>query len=293
MVDNKGDTKPGNAINWEKDNLPGLDLTGVSAIEFLKWFVSNEPMPKVGTILAKKCASSIALHLTMLFISASDANLQGRHSCSLFLLRGMEDALDCFSAVSLVPGCAEKWTQGKLKASDAAKACEGIFSGEFRSVDNKDFSSYRKGVRDFLNNYTHCTPVLTDWNCYMHFDPLDLDTTQKDGIKLTMRLNYQMRLLESNGRRISGYLQAHMLEFLEVIRRAFTGFLKNYPIQRKIFRKIIISFETIMKKYYREGVVFSPIPPEVSNPILRDPRDPTKIIMLDMKDIGNSDREKV
>ena len=50
----------------------------------------------------------------------NDVNLSGHHSTAITLYRQIEDSLDCFGAVGLIAGAAEKWISDKLKPSEAA-----------------------------------------------------------------------------------------------------------------------------------------------------------------------------
>lgn len=80
------------------------------ALDVLTRIVRKHPTPQVDTYVAQFSAYAIANHLIFLILTASDANIACRHSIAVSLFRNMEDALDCFGAVALIPGAAEKWS---------------------------------------------------------------------------------------------------------------------------------------------------------------------------------------
>ena len=127
-----------------------VDWTASTALDVLQELISVAPMPRAGSSDSQRAAELVGRHLIWLVLAAADANERGRHSAALALFRSMEDALDCFAAVSLVPGAAERWLQGDLRASDAAKLWE---PEEVRLATGEVTKGYRKTLRGFFNNF--------------------------------------------------------------------------------------------------------------------------------------------
>ena len=139
-------------------NMAGsLKLT--KAIVLLRNIISQRPLPEAKSEIAREASEGIGLHLVNLVLGACQANMSGFHSCALALFRPMEDALDCLAAVSISPEAAERWTSGKLKASDAAKLWQDKL-GEVKLPTGDTTCEYRKGLRQFLNDFAHCAPCL-------------------------------------------------------------------------------------------------------------------------------------
>ncbi len=204
-----------------------LRWEGSLALDIIRRIISQSPYPEVQTEIARRCAEAIGLHLIMLILTASDANLRGRHSCALALFRGMEDALDCFAAVSLIPGAAEKWARGKFRASDAARLWEDKL-GDIVLPTGEKAIEYRKTLRSYFNNFAHCSPYLTDWNIYPELDSREILAPHKN-LKAELRLNHEMKILEQNALRIGAFLAAHTLEFISVVEMAYKKFLTRNP----------------------------------------------------------------
>jgi hypothetical protein len=254
-----------------------LIWSGSVAIDILRRIISQAPKPEVQTKIAQRCAETIGLHLIMLILTVSDANLRGRHSCALALFRAMEDALDCFASVSLIPGTAEKWAKGKLSASDAARFWEDKISDRVLPTGEKAIE-YRKTIRNKFNNFAHCTPYLTDWNIYPEFNS---DMMPKSGGELTaqFRINHEERILEQNAIRIGAYLAAHTLEFIQVIEKAYERYLTENP---NLKRELINSRDELENELKTEfgAVNLEDMPPELKEPVIKDPNNPSLVMQL-------------
>ena len=136
-----------------------VSWTASDTLNLLDSIVAEAPMPLTGTEVARRCAEAIGRHLVFLVLTASDANLAGRHSAALALFRALEDALDCFAAVSLVPDAAARWAKGKLKASEAARLWEPLM-GDVLLPTGERPREYRKQLRSYFNEFDHCCCVI-------------------------------------------------------------------------------------------------------------------------------------
>lgn len=254
-----------------------LIWSGSVALDIIRRIISQAPQPEVQTEMAKRCAEGIGFHLVMLILTASEANLKGRDSCSLALFRQMEDALDCFAAVSLIPGAAEKWGKGTLRASDAARLWEDKL-GDIVLPNNEKAVEYRKTLRSYFNNFAHCSPYLIDWNLYPEFD---LSEELKPGGKLTARLrvNHEQKILEQNAIRIGAYLAAHTLEFISVIDKAYERFLRGNPDLKRELSNSKDELESVLRIEFG-AVYLEDMPPELKQPILKNASDSNLVMPL-------------
>jgi hypothetical protein len=129
---------------------------------FIK-IINSDASPQVNSSASKFCSKILGNHIISLLESIALLNQEGRHSSAVALFRSIEDAQDCFGAVSLIAGSAEKWISGKLKASDAAKLLNEYF--RFTLPESKEkLDEYRKIIRNFFNKVAHCSPMLVGWD---------------------------------------------------------------------------------------------------------------------------------
>ena len=261
------------------------------ALDVIKRIISQGPEPKVRTETASRCAEAIGLHIMMLIMVASDANFAGRHSCALALFRGMEDALDCFAAVSLVPDAAEKWARGDLKASHAARLWEDEH-GDFMLPTGDKAIDYRRGLRDYFNNFAHCSPYLTDWNLYLELDPSDelkvaLQPSREQMLTVHCRPNHQEKILEQNALRIGAYLAAHTVEFISVVEMAYERFLIQNPDLKHELGRLKERLESSLEEEFG-AVYLEDRPPELQQLVLRDASDPNMVRLIPL---GDQDQE--
>jgi len=251
--------------------------TGSRLLAAIGRIISQGPKPEVETEIASACAEAIGLHLTMLILTASDANLSGRHSCALALFRAMEDALDCFAAVSLVPDAAEKWAKGRLKASKAASLWEHRL-GDTVLPSGEKAIEYRKGLRTYFNGFAHCSPYLTDWNMYPEFDTRELVEPARE-LTARFRVNHHQDILDQNALRIGAYLAAHAIEFAAVVEMAYGRFLLHNPDLKRELRQSKNDLEKVLEKEFG-AVYLEEMPPQLKRPLLRDPSHPDLVIPL-------------
>ena len=259
------------------DSLDVDVMTGSVALDVVTRIISQRPEPEARTETAGRCAEAIGLHLTMLIMVASDANLRGRHSCAVALFRGMEDALDCFAAASLIPDAADKWARGDLKASEAARLWQDK-QGDFVLPTGEKAAEYRRGLRDYFNNFAHCSPYLTDWNCYPELDPSDelkaaRQPNEQHMLTVRLRANHQQRLLEQNATRIGAYLAAHTVEFILVVEMAYERFLAENPDLKRELSRSKDDIGNLLEKEFG-AVYLDDRPPELQQLLVRDPSDP-------------------
>lgn len=194
------------------------------ALGWAEHFFSTVPMPDVSTDRAQANGTLIATHLLHLIRGCGLLNGTGYHSAAVSLLRAMEDALDCFAAVAMVKGAAEEWDSGDLKASDAAKQWAPLVADIFRS--QLPLPDYRKSLRRDFNIYSHCSRQLCNWNLFFEPDAKDATTASVRG---TLTLNTRGMIIDSNGHAIDAFETAHLLEFLELIRRCYSHALSSNP----------------------------------------------------------------
>lgn len=248
-----------------------LDWSGSAALDIVRKILSRGPQPEAQTEEARFCAQAVGLHLIMLIMTTSDANLSGRHSCALALFRAMEDALDCFAAVSLIPEAAERWAEGKLKASQAAKRWEHKIA-DVKLPNGEKAVDYRKRLRAFFNNFAHCAPCLTEWNLYPDFDAEEA-IRAKSKLRAELKFNHEQRVLQQNAMRIGQYLLAHTLEFVDVVEMGYEQFLAQNV---QLTRQLTSAKEDIKNLFLKEvgPVYLENIPPELGQPVIKHPHDP-------------------
>lgn len=196
----------------------------------LRAWANDKPMPNANTEQSRSASVLILVHLLGLCDSVGHINCLGYHSAAITLLRAVEDATDCFAAVSLDADASKKWFEGKLKSSDAAKIWTTAVNIEFES--GFKLGDYRKTIRNTLNKYSHCSPNQANWNIY-------LETIGKN--KCSMELNIKPLVISLNAYYIDRYLCAHLYEIIGIILSAFSEYFKINPSTKKQF--IILSKE--------------------------------------------------
>jgi len=244
--------------------------TGSRVLAAISRIISEAPKPEVETETASRCAEAIGLHLGMLILTASDANLRGRHSCALALFRAMEDALDSFAAVSLIPDAAEKWAKGELKASKAASLCEHRL-GDIVLPTGEKANEYRKGLRTYFDNFAHCSPYLTDWNIYPEFDTEQLLESPSNATA-RLQLNHEQRILDQNALTIAAYLAAHTIEFARAVETAYERFLTQHPDLKRELNRSKDDLENTLKEGFG-AVYLDEVPPQLMPLDLSDDPD--------------------
>lgn len=200
------------------DNIISESSPVRETIKILKKIIVDKPYTILHDNHSRSASVLILLHILDLMEAAGVSNMRGYHSASVALFRPMEDALDCFAAIALIENAAEKWNQNKLKASDAAKLLEQKNIVEY---DNVNFGEYRKTCRESFNNYSHCSPNLTNWNLYRK---------RFETNKCTLELNDSQMVITSNAYTIDFFLIAHLYELICIIDIAYKEYLKNNSV---------------------------------------------------------------
>jgi len=210
-------------------------------IKILKNIANDKPVPKVATKEAESTSALLFVHLLHLLSGTGQLNGAGYHSVAITLFRPLEDALDCFGAVSLVKGAAEKWMERKLRASDASKMWI-----ELIEIGNEKVTmlEYRKMARECFNQYSHCTPEQAHWNLYLK--PIG-------ETKCEMELNIMPMVINSNGHTIDAYLVAHLWELIYIVEKAYEEYLNQHM---KLFKEILRlkdEIRIILEEHHKNG----------------------------------------
>lgn len=106
---------------------------------------------------------------------------------------------------------------GKLKASDAAKEWTSLV--DWKTTDGLALSDHRKYLRRDFNNYSHCTNDLCIWNLAFEVTHFDGDKDIRSGHLLP---NWNSLVIVSNAHSIDDFEQAHLFEFLNLVRKAYS-----------------------------------------------------------------------
>lgn len=186
-------------------------------------------------------------------------NALGFHSAAVSLLRPMEDALDCLGAVTLVPGCAESWQDGKLKASKAAE----LWTDAVTHLRPRDLTlpEYRRYLRRDFNFYSHCTKQLCNWNLF--FQPSSQDS-QTDQVTGSLELNVVPLVADRNAHSIDAFETAHLLEFLALVEHAYTKELALDSLAAGSLKPIKEGVERLMQQHDRHRCQEVRFPPEIA-----------------------------
>ena len=213
---------------------------------WLQNFFLTNPTPDIGSSAARSNGLLLSTHLLHLLNGCGLLNGAGLHSSAVSLLRSLEDALDCFGAVVLIKGAAEKWADRKLKASDAAK----LWVPKVKEITTKDVSlaEYRKALRSLFNQYSHCSCDLCLWNLF--FLPKGI----KDGVMTgTLEPNLPPSIIDQNGHSIDAHLTAHLLEFIILVKKAYDQTIQKDAENEKYLGLLIGDINEIMEKHAKHG----------------------------------------
>lgn len=221
--------------------LPFSDIVGESspvqkAIKMIWEFFANHPVPNNKSIASQLAAEQIVLHLLGTINSIGMINAAGYHSAAVTLMRSIEDALDCLFAVVQNDINANKWLNGELKASEAAKKWTADKMAD-RAIPLGD---YRKNIRHGLNKYSHCSPNQTSWNVYRKSDEKGT---------CSLELNYQRAVISKNGYYIDRYLCIHLYELMDNLPLYYSDYFVDKEERRKHFEKLKCDIETIIKDF--------------------------------------------
>lgn len=225
--------------------MPYQDIIGENspvqqAMKRLRLFAKEKPMPNANTIQSRSTSALILTHILGLCDSVGLINCRGYHSAAITMLRSIEDATDCFAAVSQNDSAAREWSENRLKSSDAAKMWTDVVN---LTDDGLKIGEYRKTIRKALNNYSHCTPEQTHWNIY-------LETTGEN--KCTTELNTQPLVINLNAYYIDRYLCVHLYELMEII---FIMFSKHFEAHFDL-KEQFQEFQTEINKIVEEFLKF-------------------------------------
>ncbi len=248
-----------------KLSLPGEKAYGPTSpiIQVLCWiteFLARFPQPNIGTNSAKSNALLVGNHLLHLISGCGLLNGSGLHSAAVTLLRPMEDALDCFAAVVLIEGAAEQWAKRQLKPSDAAKQWTARFL-DLIQPQGTSLPEYRKYLRGEFAKYSHCSHDLCLWDLFFKPQIVNDKTGKMQG---TLELNFVGHVIDLNAHAIDAYLTAHLLEFIELIKVAYSGTLQSEPTRMKKLIAFEKKITEIMEKHNQHRCQEVRVPPEVA-----------------------------
>ena len=185
-------------------------------------------------------------------------NVSGFHSAAVTLLRPLEDALDCFAAVTMVKDAAERWSSRQLKPSDAAKLWTKEADGLIDPV-HTTLSEYRKVLRGQFAHYMHCSYDLCLWDLYFQPHSRDVSTGQISG---TYEINRGGRVIDSNGHAIDAHLMAHHLEFMTILKHAYARDLGNDAVRSEKLSRLERDIVRIMEEHNEHECQNVLVPPE-------------------------------
>ena len=244
-------------------SLPGAKAAGPSSpiqqsLALVRNFLALEPTPDIATPSSKSSGLLVGNHLLHLIGACGLLNLSGLHSAAVTLLRPLEDALDCFAAVTMVKGAAERWSQRQLKPSDAAKMWTEIV-GETFSPGNSTLAEYRKTLRGQFAHYMHCSYDLCLWDLFFSPSARDPETVQLSG---SYELNQGPHMIDSNAHAIDAHLTAHHLECVAILKRAYSQELAraSAPLQELV--QVEGEIVKIMERHNEHKCQNVSVPPE-------------------------------
>jgi hypothetical protein len=221
-------------------------------------FLSVEPSPDIATPSSKSCGLLVGNHLLHLTNACGLLNGSGHHSAAVTLLRPLEDALDCFAAVTMVKGAAERWSSRNLKPSDAAKLWTEAAGDTFSPV-NTTLAEYRKTLRGQFAHYMHCSYDLCLWDLFFSPRARDPETGGLSGI---YELNQDRSVIDSNAHAIDAHLTAHHLEFMAVLERAYSRELGQEPQRVRELSRLESEIVQIMERHNEHKCQDVLVPPE-------------------------------
>jgi hypothetical protein len=254
------------------------------SLDALTRIIDKRPKPQIDTEVAQFSAYAIANHLLLLVMTVADANVAGRHSAAMSLFHNVEDALDCFGAVSLITGAAERWANGDLKANQAAILYEGRL-GAIRLSSGETVIDYRRRLRSHFHQYEHCAPNLIDWDLYPYFRSEDIKKLFNNEIDCDIRSEIKVnpgdRLLSQNANRIGDYLTAYMLEFSRLVELGYENFLEANIKLKNELKEMIRRLENKTIRQIKT-IYLELLPPEMHNPRIQHPDNPAVFMDLNL-----------
>jgi hypothetical protein len=238
-------------------------------LSLLEGFLASSPQPEAPTEYAKRCGELLGNHLMGLMRGCGELNLAGLHSAAVCLFRPMEDALDLFAAITVIAGAAERWLEGQLKPSDAAKLWTPLV--KFYHPDlGANFGDYRKALRSLFNPYTHCDYRVVEWDLYVDKRPVEQATE--------LRVNHAGRyVLELNALRIDAQLVAHGREFLDRLRQGYSTHLSKLPETCRELDSLADEVEEVLRESWANGHLGVMVAPEAGGVALVGRPEPAMV----------------
>lgn len=253
-----------------KPRSPGLSIAGTrgapedspvkGGLRWLNDFFRSVPEPDLQSPKAKMNGALCGVHLLHLLRGCGLLNGSGFHSAAVSLLRPMEDALDCYAAIILVPGAAQDWESDKLKASDAGKKWVECVR-DFTTHDNISLDEYRRRLRNDFNLYAHGNHALCLWNLF--FQPYDAQDSNVT-VKGTVQINFTPEVIDSNGHAIDAFEIAHILEFIAVTQQGYSRFLNSHTELQNQLADLLPKIKEIMVKHHAHRCQEVRFPPELA-----------------------------
>lgn len=231
-----------------------MDSPAQGAIAILHSLFKASPQPRVRTKAAKSCGELLGRHVLNLLGACGELNLTGFHSVAITLFRPMEDALDCLAAVTMIAGAAERWQAGKLKPSDAAKLW--VERANVKPITDESFSNYRKRLRSTFNPFSHCDPIVPNWDLFLEQHPA------KGGM-FRLRINHENQIIVSNAYRIDAFLIAHLWEVLAVIEEAYKSYIENRQLISDQLNIVKSEINKLLAEQHKQGLRDTVYPPEI------------------------------
>lgn len=239
-ISNKGGKVMSNSLQIPFQEIVGERSPVQQTLKHLRAWADEKPMPNVNTNQSRSASALILTHLLGLCDSVGLVNCRGYHSAAITMFRAIEDATDCFAAVSLNANASKGWTDGNLKSSDAARIWTDIVN--ISLSDGVHIDKYRKTIRHALNNYSHCAPNQTHWNIYLE---------AIDEKKCTMQLNTKPLVINLNAYYIDRYLCTHLYELIEIILIAFSEYFEAHISLKERFEELRAEIEKIVVDFLR------------------------------------------
>ena len=243
-------------------SLPGAKLVGPTSPVYqahllIREFLSLSPTPNIDTMASKPSGLLVGNHLLRLTGACDSLNVLGSHSAAIVLLRPLEDALDCFAAVTMVKGAAERWSARDLKPSEAAK----LWTENAATIFNRSGGSvaeYRKNLRGQFAHYMHCSYDLCLWDLY--FSPRHRNSLTGE-LPGPYEINDRECVIDSNAHAISAHLTAHYGELLAILRHAYSRDLEKLQQALK-FSQLASEVQEIMDQHDKHKCQNVLVPPE-------------------------------
>jgi hypothetical protein len=246
-------------------SLPGAMAVGPSSpilqsLSLVRTLLASEPEPDIATASSKSCGLLLGDHLLQLVEACGLLNGSGKHSAAVTLLRPLEDALDCFAAVVMVKGAAEDWSARELKPSDAAKLWTAAAPNTM-APNSGTLADYRKTLRGQFAHYSHCSYDLCLWDLFFSPRTRSPETGNLSG---PYELNQRGLVIDLNAHAIDAHLTAHLLEFLMIVKHAYSHALMGEPGLSGELARLEQEITEVMERHNEHKCQNVLVPPEWS-----------------------------